>query len=159
MTVQKIADYIGQEYTCGGISRTKVMTQRVSIIPLPTRPVGTTTTVGGVVTTTPPDVLDISDYQSAKKTVDYKIQNQLENRQKLFSLLVWQQCTEPMHTKIKTHRDYQAIEQTLNGIELLRVIKLLCFNIEDEKSFPQKVNETKAEFYHLNQGKETKSDS
>jgi hypothetical protein len=153
-TVQKIADYIGQEYKCGGVSRTEVMTQGVVTIPLPTRPVGTRTTEDGVVTITPPDTLDISDYQSAKKTVDYQILHQQENRQKLFSL-VWQQCTEPMHAKIRAHRDYQAIEQALNGIELLRVIKLICFNIEDEKYVPQKVHETKTAFYNLKQGKET----
>jgi hypothetical protein len=153
-TVQKIADYVGQEYKCGGISRTEVVTQGVYLIPMPPRPVGTTVTVDGVITTTPPDALDISDYQSAKKTVDYQIQNQLENRQKLFSL-VWQQCTEPMQAKIKAHRDYQSIEQTLNGIELLRIIKLICFNIEDEKYVPQKVHETKAAFYHLKQGKDS----
>ena len=131
------------------------MTQTVTIIPIPaTGPVGRRTVVGDVTTTTPPDALDIRDYQSAKKSVDYQILNQLENRQKLFSL-VWQQCTEPMHAKIKAHRDYQAIEQSLNSIKLLRVIKLICFNIEDGKYVPQKVHETKAAFYHLKQGKET----
>jgi hypothetical protein len=60
-----------------------------------------------------------------------------------------------MHAKIRAHRDYQAIEQALNGIELLRVIKLICFNIEDEKHVPQKVHETKTAFYNLKQGKET----
>ena len=154
-TIQKIADYIGQEYKCGGISRTEVMTQRVVVIPLPTRPTGTTVTgAGNVVTVTPPDVLDISDYQSAKKTVDYQILHQLENRQKLFSL-VWQQCTDSMHAKIKSHRDYHSIEQALDGIELLRVIKLICFHIEDEKYIPQKVHETKAAFYHLKQGRDS----
>lgn len=154
-TVQKIADYIGQEYKCGGISRTEVMAQKVTIIPLPTRPRGTTTTdVNNVVTTTPPDVLDISDYQSAKKTVDYQIMHQLENRQKLFSL-VWQQCTESMRAKIKAHREYTVIEQDLNGIDLLRVIKLICFNIEDEKYIPQKVHETKAAFYNCKQGNDS----
>jgi hypothetical protein len=154
-TVQKIADYIGQEYKCGGVSRTEVMTQEVISIPMPTRPVGTTVTAAdGSTTTGPPDVMDISDYQSAKKTVDYQILHQRENRQKLFSL-VWQQCTESMHAKIKAHREYQTIERTLNGIELLRVIKLICFNIEDEKYIPQKVHETKAAFYHLKQGKES----
>ena len=154
-TVQKIGDYIGQEYKCGGISRTEVMTQAIMIIPMPARPTGTTTTdANNVITTTPPDALDISDYQSEKKTVDYQILHQLENRQKLFSL-VWQQCTESMHAKIKAHRDYQSIEQKLNGIELLRIIKLICFNIEDEKYIPQKVHETKAAFYQLKQGKDT----
>ena len=66
-TVQKIADYIGQEYKCGGISRIEVMTQGVTIIPLPVRPVSRSITgTDGVVTASPPDALDISDYQSAK---------------------------------------------------------------------------------------------
>ena len=60
-----------------------------------------------------------------------------------------------MHAKIKAHRDYTTIEQALNGIDLLRVIKLICFNIEDEKYVPQKVHETKAAFYALNQGRDS----
>jgi hypothetical protein len=155
-TAQKIADCIGQEHKCGGVSRTKVMTQGVFIIPLPTRPVGTRTTAAdGVVTTTLPDALDISDCQSAKKTVICQMQNQLENRQKSFSL-VWQQCTEPMHAKIKAHRDCQAVGRALNGIKLLLVIKLTCFNTEDEKKcVPQKVHVTKTAFCNLKQEKET----
>jgi hypothetical protein len=89
-TVQKIADYIGQEYKSGGVTRTKVMTQTAVTIPLPTRPVSTSVAgADGSVTITPPDILDISDYQSAKKIVNYKIQNQTENHQEVFSL-VWQ---------------------------------------------------------------------
>ena len=60
-----------------------------------------------------------------------------------------------MHAKIKAHRDYTTIEQALNGIDLLRVIKLICFNIEDEKYVPQKVHETKAAFYALRQGRDS----
>jgi hypothetical protein len=154
-TVQKIADYIGQEYKTGGVTRTEVMTQTPVLIPLPTRPASLSTTAAdGTITIAPPDVMDISDYQSAKKIADYKVQNQAENRQKVFSL-VWQQCTESMHAKIKAHRDYKTIEQALDGIDLLRVIKLICFNIEDEKYVPQKVYETKAAFYTLKQGKDS----
>ncbi len=152
-TIQKIADYIGQEYKAGGVTRTEVMTQTAVTILAPTRPVSTSTTAAdGTVTVTPPDVLDISDYQSAKKILDYKVQQQTENRQKIFSL-VWQQCTKSMHAKIKAHRDYQTVEQALDGIDLLRIIKLICFNIEDEKYIPQKVHETKAAFYSLKQGR------
>jgi hypothetical protein len=154
-TVQKIADYIGQEYKSGGVTRTEVMTQTAVTIPLPVRPVSTSVAgADGSVTITPPDILDISDYQSAKKIVDYKIQNQTENRQKVFSL-VWQQCTESMHAKIKAHKDYKTVEQALNGVGLLKMIKLICFNIEDEKYVPQKVHETKASFYALKQGRDS----
>ena len=70
-TVQKMADYIGQEYKDGGSTRTKVMTQTAVTVPAPPRPMGTTTTAAnGSVTITPPDVLDTSDYQKAKKIVD-----------------------------------------------------------------------------------------
>jgi hypothetical protein len=155
-TVQKIADHIGQEYKGVGITRKEVMTQAAVIIQSPLRPVGVAVTSESGLTTSvlPPDALDISDYQSAKKIIDYQIQNQLENRQKVFSL-VWQQCNESMHTKIKEHRDYQVIEEELNGIELLREIKLICFNIEDKKYAPQKVQETKADFYKLKQGRDS----
>ncbi len=70
-TVQKIADYIGQEYKVGGITRTEVMTQTAVVIPAPTRPTSTSVTAAdGTITTRVPDALDISDYQSEKKTTD-----------------------------------------------------------------------------------------
>jgi hypothetical protein len=80
-TAQKIADYIGQEYRGGGVTRTEVMTQTPVNIPIPTRPVSTSTTAtDGTVTITPLDVLDIRDYQSARKIVDDKVQHQTENQ-------------------------------------------------------------------------------
>ena len=91
---------------------------------MPARPTNTIVTdAGGKQVTQAPDVLDISDYQSAKKLADINIQNQTESRQKVFSL-VWQQCTEAMHAKVKAHHESKVIEDALNGIELLRVIKL-----------------------------------
>ena len=153
-TVQKIADHIGQEYKSGGITQTEVMAQEHATIPLPIRPTATTVIVGTTITTQPPDVMDISDYQSEKKIANYKIQSQVENWQKIFSL-VWQQCTEAMHAKVKAHREFKATELALDGIKLLRIIKLICFNIEDEKYAPQKVHETKASFYALKQGRDS----
>ena len=156
-TIAKIADLVGQEYKGGGTTRTEVMTQTAIIIQMPVRPRDTITFAADGVTEvsrTPPDTLDISDYQSAKKLIDYQVLNQTENRHKVFSL-VWQQCTESMHAKIKSHRDYPVIEQNLDGIDLLRIIKLICFNIEDEKYAPQKVHEVKATFYALKQGRDS----
>jgi hypothetical protein len=133
-TIQKTADHIGQEYKGGGMTRTEVMTQATVIIQAPIRPLGVAVTSDSGLTTSVllPDALDISDYQSAKKIMDYQIQNQLDNRQKVFSL-VWKQCTESLHAKIKAHRDYQVIEEELNGIELLRVIKLICVVIKESE--------------------------
>jgi hypothetical protein len=73
-TVQKIADHIVQEYKGGGITRTEVMAQNAVIIQAPTRPMGVSVTSDNGLTTSIllPDVLGISDYQSAKKSVDYQ---------------------------------------------------------------------------------------
>jgi hypothetical protein len=84
-TVQKIADHIGQEYKGGGITRTEVMTQAAVIIQAPIRPVGVAVKSDSGLHVLPPDALNISNYQSAKKIMDYQIQNQLDNRQKVFS--------------------------------------------------------------------------
>ena len=66
-TIQKIADYVGQDYKIGGITHTEVMTQKHVTIVAPTRPKAVTTTATvGTVTTTQPDAIDISDYQSEK---------------------------------------------------------------------------------------------
>ena len=73
-TMRKIADHIGQEYKSGGVTRTEVMTQTAVTISKSTRPKGT-------------NVLDISDYQNAKKIVGFQVQNQIENCQKVFSLM------------------------------------------------------------------------
>jgi hypothetical protein len=80
--------------------------------------------------------------------------NQKENLNKVYSL-VWQQCTESMHAKIMANRDYKEIENALDGIRLLKVIKLICFNIEEDKYAPQKVHEVKAAFYALKEGRDT----
>ena len=69
---------------------------------------------------------------------------------------MWPQCTESMHAKIKSHKDYLPIEASLNGIDLLKVIKLICFNIKDEKYVPLKVHEAKMAHYALfKQGRDT----
>ena len=60
-----------------------------------------------------------------------------------------------MHAKIEPHKVYLTIEASLNRIEVLKIIKVICFNIEDEKYAPLKVHIAKAAFYALKQGRDT----
>ena len=61
-----------------------------------------------------------------------------------------------MHAKIKSHKDNLSIKASLSGIDdILKVIKLICFNIEDVKYVPLKVHEAKVAFYGLKQGRDT----
>ena len=105
----------------------------------------------------PTDSLDVIDYSAAKKAIDLELLNQKENHQTIYGL-VRQHCTEPVKTKVKSHSGYAAVEASLNGIDLLKIIKLICFDIEDEKYIPQKVHESKESFYMLSQGDSSLTD-
>ena len=54
-----------------------------------------------------------------------------------------------------SHTDYEVINDTLDGIGLLRIVKLICFSIEDEKYPPLKSYETKQSFFTLKQGNDS----
>jgi hypothetical protein len=153
-TSEQIANHVGQDYNMGGgTTRKEVITQTVVVIKLPDKPKGAAiyesdgSTIKGYEDA---DKFDVIDYTSAKKLADAQIEVQKNNHHKVYSL-VWEHCTESMHAKIKSHRDFPDIEDGQHGIKLLRVIKLICFNIEDEKYAPQKVHEAKAAFYALKQ--------
>lgn len=157
-TVEKVMS-ICLTYTCGGTTHAEVKTQVVKLLVAPTRPRGVTTSIPSadendppVISVHPPDPLDVIDYTTDKKQYDYEIRNQMENHQKVFGL-VWEHSTDALQAKAKSHSDYAVTEAALNGIELLRIIKLICYDIEDEKYVPQKVHECKAEFYAMKQGK------
>ena len=131
---QKIADCTGQDCKRGE-SRAEVITQAVVGTPLLTRPADVTTTAGdsncGAATAAPPDALDASNCQSAKKVVDCQIQHQSKNRQKSL-LLARQRRAQSARAKIKARCERRTIEGTLSGIELLRIIKLMCFDAEEK---------------------------
>jgi hypothetical protein len=54
-----------------------------------------------------------------------------------------------------SHRNCLVIDRNLNGVDLLRVIKLICFNNEDEKHVPQKVPEVKSASHALKRGRDS----
>lgn len=158
-TVEKIA-IIALTYKGGGITHKEVMTQTVEVISPPQRPSAPLITraseeTAAVYGTVSP--LDVIDYSASKKKIDMELLNQKENHQTIYGL-VWQHCTDPLKSKVKSHSDYASIESSLNGIELLKIVKLICFDIEDEKYIPQKVHESKEAYYALRQGATTLSE-
>jgi hypothetical protein len=142
-TIEMMADLCCGDYTNGGTTRKEIMDQRKIVIAMPARPTGN-----------PPDALDIIDYTQAKKTAEAKIMYQKENWQKVFSL-GWGQCTEAMKAKIKSHAEFPAIELALDGIDLLRVIKLICYDIGEDKYAPLKAHEMKVAYHTMKQGNDS----
>ena len=77
--VAKVADYVGQNYKCGGITRGEVESQTRATITVPPRP----TAAPGAVQ----DPLDVVEWTSEEKASDYQIQYQMDNKNKMFSLV------------------------------------------------------------------------
>jgi hypothetical protein len=129
-TNEMIAGFAAQEYSNSGDIRNEVLTETKIVIPLPPRPEDTVEygSDGKEVSRTAPSQLDIADYVQAKKDAEFDNKCQRNNHKKLYSL-VWQQSTEPLLAKVRANRDFPAIESSSDGINLLRVIKLICYNI------------------------------
>ena len=85
-TIAEMADYVGQNYKCGGITRGEVESQTKSVITVAPRPA--LDAVTGLA-----NPLDIVEWTNKRKITDFQVQCQTDNTHKVFSL-VWQQCTE-----------------------------------------------------------------
>jgi hypothetical protein len=58
-----------------------------------------------------------------------------------------------MKAKVRSHHDFVAIKLALDGIKLLQVIKLICYNIEDDKFGPLTAHQSKKAYYNVRQGR------
>ena len=87
-----MADYVGQNYKCGGIKREEVESQTKSVVAVAPR-------ASVDVATGLANLLDIVEWTSKRKIPDYQVQCQTDNTHKVFHL-VWQQRTEAMHAKV-----------------------------------------------------------
>jgi hypothetical protein len=154
-TVDRMAVMVGQDYRQGGTTRTEVETQEAIKIKEPTKPKTITRkNSDGDEITVVSDPIESHMYVSRLKFFDMLKQTQKENHEKVFSL-AWEQCTEQLRSALRSHKDFQTIKTNLDGIALLRVIKLICFHIEDEKFIPVKAHEALKAYYSLSQGNES----
>ena len=70
-------------------------------------------------------------YDAKVKEIVKKEIKQEEDTEKLYSV-VWGQCTPAMKAKLKALKEYEAIKDELNTIELLKEIKKLCYNFQEK---------------------------
>ena len=55
--------------------------------------------------------------------------------------------------RVEAHKEFVTINESRNGIYLLKVIKSICFNFQDQMYVVQSIYEAKHRFYTLQQGK------
>ncbi len=157
-TIGRMAIMVGQEYPYSGITKTEVETQEVILIKEPEEPKNTTTIgVTGIEITVLPTQIAIQRYFNRVKEYDAMVRHQTNNHHKVYCL-AWQQCTKQLRQVLEAQKKFESVNRNSEGIELLKMIKLACFKIEEQTFIPQKVVEAKTAFYRLKQGNDSLQD-
>jgi hypothetical protein len=76
------------------------------------------------------------------------------NIQMLYSLM-WGQCTDAMQAKVEADPGFIDLDTFNDGIELLKVIKQLSFNIQSQKYLAHAIHEAKCQCFLINQGRQS----
>ena len=140
VTQKKLANHVGTVFPNG--TDVKLAVEQL-VIPTLLAP----TEYGSSATMTEKRVWEKQVDQYVKKLDQLK-----ENIRTLYSV-IWGQCTEAMKAKVESMSDYQGASLYNNGVELLKIIRSVCFNFASQKYLPQAVHEAKRRFYLQSQGK------
>jgi hypothetical protein len=139
-TTKEIAEYVGSTYKQGGDICRAV--EGLSMPTLHDPP-------------DPPENATRTQLRKWEKKVDEFVKRELqleENIQTLYSL-VWGQCTDIMRQRIEALNTFADMSDTKNGLELLRAIKNISYNVQHQKKLSQALHESKRRYYSLVQTK------
>ena len=70
----------------------------------------------------------------------------------MYSLVIGQ-CTDAMIARVEAHRHYFLVADEQYGIKLLRIIKYICFDFQDQKYVLQSIYQAKQRFYAIKQSR------
>jgi Reverse transcriptase (RNA-dependent DNA polymerase)/Zinc knuckle len=139
-TTKEITSYVARNYT-DGTDVKRCMDQMTLVnITAPTDPSSTATK---------------TELKIWEKEIDEYVkrrQRLQKNVQSLFSLLL-AQCTDAMQAKLESVAGYEQALADHDGIELLKIIKGIAFNFQNQKYLPHAVHEAKRRFFMQVQGK------
>ena len=65
--------------------------------------------------------------------------------QKLYALVLGQ-CTDSMVVRVDAHSNYEQAAEDRDGLALLRIVKSICLNLQDQKYVTQSIYEAKQRF-------------
>ena len=92
------------------------------------------------------------EWEQAMKEVIRKRREVKNQVQQLYSLVTGQ-CTEAMMARVEAHPDYEVTNDARDGVALLRIIRSICFDFQEQKFIQQSVHEALQRFYALKQAK------
>jgi len=141
-TTKEVAEYVGSHYSNGGDARLAVMHLKMPSLEKPKAP---------------PKDADATDMkiweEEVKEFVKTKIKLK-ENVKQLYSL-VWGQCSEAMRAKLESMDGHRKLSEEGDGIGLLKQIKSIVYNFQDQKYLPLALYEANRRLYACTQGKHT----
>jgi hypothetical protein len=143
-TKEQLEIYVGANYSHGGTMANAIDKLKAPTVsePLPPANYGT-------------DQVNAAEkfkWEMQMKEI-YRTQEDIKRLvQKLYSLILGQ-CTDALIARIEAHSKYATASVARDGIELLAVIKSICFNFQDQKYVPQSIYESKKRWYKIEQGR------
>ncbi len=75
-----------------------------------------------------------------------------QNKSGLYAV-VWAQCSLPMQAKLKTWDKFKAVDKDRSVLELLKQIKRISYEFEDQGYMVKNLDEAKQRFYTMQQGR------
>mmetsp|Transcript_36995 Transcript_36995/g.52267 ORF Transcript_36995/g.52267 Transcript_36995/m.52267 type:complete len:1117 (-) Transcript_36995:618-3968(-) len=144
-TTKEIANYVGRTFTLGGYMKSAIESLSTPTLTLPEEP-------GPNPTMTERRIWDEKIKLHVKREMVLE-----EGIQKLYSV-VWGQCTDAMQARLEGIREHGAIAATLDGIGLLKEIKSVAFQFENQKYQPVSVHMAVRRFYLMSQGNSNNHD-
>ena len=144
-TLEQITIYVGRTYSNGGVLSNAIEAMSQPTVKMPDPP----TNYG-----------DPSKVDHAEKFVwEQKIKEALrtqdilaKNIQQIYSIAIGQ-SSDAMMARLEAHPEFEKVNESRNGIDLLQMIKSICFNFQDQMYVVQSIYEAKQRFYTLQQGK------
>jgi len=143
-TLKKICIYVGSEYAHGGTMAMTAEKLTPPVIAVPPTPSGCGT-----------DQCSATDKCVWKLEAKEAIQDKKEVKMlvKKLHALVLGQCMELLASRVTQHQDWATVNRDMDGIGLLKIIKSICYNFEDQKYVPQSIHEASNRFFNLKQAK------
>jgi len=144
-TTKEVADYVAKNYGCGGDIRLAVLNLELPVLEQPE---------------------DLADGATAtekriwEKEIDEYVKEKAKLKQNVKALysLVWGQCSDAMRAKLEGQQGHEAMSKRADGIGLLKAIKSIVYNFQDQKYLPEALFEANRRFYSCNQGKDSAQD-
>jgi hypothetical protein len=143
-TKEQLEIYVGANYSHGGTMANAIDKLRAPTVSEPSPPDNYGT-----------DKVDAAEkfkWEMQMKEI-YRTQEDIKRLvQKLYSLVLGQ-CTDALVARVEAHNKYAMASAARDGIELLSIIKSICFNFQDQKYVPQSIYKSKKRWYKIEQGR------